>query len=237
MSAERCWGVIPAAGIGARMGSQLPKQYLEISGTTLLEYSLGVLLACDWIEQVAVALHPEDQIAPGMACFSDRRVITVVGGAERKDSVLAGLDALLPAADENDWVLVHDAARPCLLSEDVLRLRDAVLATGEGGILAEAIVDTVKLADDRGRVEATLDRKRLWRAQTPQMFRLGELRAALQAAHGAGEEVTDEASAIELAGLPVQLVAGAATNLKVTVPEDLELARWYLDRQLNGGGR
>ncbi len=142
----------------------------------------------------------------------------------------------LEAHSDGD-VLVHDAARPCLLSEDVLRLRDAVLARGEGGILAEAIVDTVKLADDHGRVEATLDRKRLWRAQTPQMFRLGELRAALQAAHGAGEEVTDEASAIELAGLPVQLVAGAATNLKVTVPEDLELARWYLDRQLNGGGR
>ena len=178
VSAERCWGVIPAAGIGARMGAQQPKQYLEIAGTTLLEYSLGVMLACDWIEQVVVALHPEDQIAPTMACFKDRRVRTVVGGAERMDSVLAGLAAIAEQGASEDWVLVHDAARPCLVSAEVLRLRDSVLTSGQGGILAEPVLDTVKQAGPDGLVEETLDRSRLWRAQTPQMFRLGELSVA-----------------------------------------------------------
>ena len=186
---------------------------------------------------MVVALHPEDQIAPGMACFNDRRVRTVIGGAQRMDSVLAGLAAISEEGDRDDWVLVHDAARPCLVSSEVLRLRDAVLSKGIGGILAEPMMDTVKQVDAEGLVEQTLDRSRLWRAQTPQMFRLGDLSDALLRAHNENLEVTDEASAIEMAGLPVQLVAGSSANLKVTVPDDLDLARWHLDRQFNGGDR
>ena len=159
---------------------------------------------------------------------------TTTGGAERSDSVLAALVALGPLAQDRDWVLVHDAARPCLPRAEREALIDAAIAYGVGAILAEPVVDTVKLSDARGRVLKTLDRDSLWRAQTPQMFPLGELRAALKAARDEGLAVTDEASAMELAGLPVQLVKGSSRNLKVTVPADLDLAAWYLSRD---GGR
>src|SRR5690606_1925536 len=132
--------------------------------------------------------------------FADPRVSTVTGAAERSGSVLAGLDALAGEAAPQDWVLVHDAARPCVQAADIDRLMDAVMASGVGGLLAEPVVDTVKLADAQGRVEATLDRSRLWRAQTPQMFRLHELRAALHTAAADGVAVTDEAGAMERAG-------------------------------------
>jgi 2-C-methyl-D-erythritol 4-phosphate cytidylyltransferase len=142
--------------------------------------------------------------------------------------VLAGLQALAAQAAASDWVLVHDAARPCLQPADSARLIARVTGSGTGGILAEPIVDTVKQAAEDGLVERTLDRATLWRAQTPQMFRLGELRRALAHAAQQGLPVTDEASAMEMAGYPVQLVAGASSNLKVTVPQDLQLAAWYL---------
>jgi 2-C-methyl-D-erythritol 4-phosphate cytidylyltransferase len=159
----------------------------------------------------------------------------VAGGAERCDSVLAGLDALTGQTPERGWVLVHDAARPCVLTADIARLIGEVSAREVGGILAEPIVDTVKQAGEDGLVSRTLDRSRLWRAQTPQMFRLGLLREALLQAAREGLALTDEASAMEAAGHPVQLVAGSSSNLKVTVPEDLALARFYL-QQTTGGG-
>jgi 2-C-methyl-D-erythritol 4-phosphate cytidylyltransferase len=220
--------VIPAAGLGSRMGGGPPKQYLALAGATVLEHSLGALLAQRRLAGVAVALHPQDRQAAQLTCFADSRVITVVGGAERSDSVAAALEALSQAADPGDWVLVHDAARPCVEQRDIERLLDRVIADGIGGILAEPLVDTVKRADAGGRVLETLDRSCLWRAQTPQMFRLGELRDALRKAAAEGARVTDEASAMERAGLPVQLVAGSRRNLKITVPADLSLAAWYM---------
>ena len=226
----RCWAVLPAAGIGARMGESLPKQYLEIAGATLLEHSLRALLASDAIAGVTVALHPQDARAAGIGLLHDPRVMTTIGGAQRRDSVLAGLSALSELAGPEDWVLVHDAARPCLSLADLEKLMARVLASGEGAILAEAIVDTVKLDDGQGRIERTLERSALWRAQTPQMFRLGALRQALEEATRLGLEITDEASAMELAGETVQLVAGSSRNLKVTIPADLELAAWYLQQ-------
>ncbi|MEM1112626.1 MAG: 2-C-methyl-D-erythritol 4-phosphate cytidylyltransferase [Pseudomonadota bacterium] len=236
MSSERCWGIIPAAGIGARVGGERPKQYQQIAGATLLEYSLGVLLACDWIEQVVVALHPHDRYAGDLACFKKERVATVTGGAERMDSVMAGLAALALRAAENDWVLVHDAARPCLRVEDVQHLCEFVRSSGTGAILAEPVVDTVKRVGPNHRVLETVDRSALWRAQTPQMFRLGELHDALKLAKEQAFTVTDEASAMENAGRSVHLVPGSASNIKVTVAEDLALARWYLEHQLRGAG-
>ena len=227
----RCFAVLPAAGIGTRMGAEIPKQYLEIEGRSLLEYSLAALLACDAVTAVALVLHPQDAHASALPLLRDPRVLSAVGGAERSDSVLAGLNALSAEAEDDDWVLVHDAARPCLQPQDVQRLVDVVTGNGEGGILARRVVDTVKQATADGLVQATLDRSRLWRAQTPQMFRLGELREALTAAQGEDLPVTDEASAMELAGHPVQLVEGPASNLKVTLPEDLALAAWYLTHQ------
>ncbi len=226
-----CHAVVPAAGVGARMAADTPKQYLALAGRTLLEHSLAVLLGNPAIATIAVALHPADERAASLALLQDPRVRLTSGGAERADSVLAALDCLADHAADSDWVLVHDAARPCLPAADLQRLLTAVCDSGVGGILAEPMVDTVKQADADGRVQATLDRSQLWRAQTPQMFRLGELREALASALAAGTTVTDEASAMELAGHPVQLVRGSAANLKITVPEDLALAAWYLERQ------
>jgi 2-C-methyl-D-erythritol 4-phosphate cytidylyltransferase len=223
-----CWAILPAAGIGSRMGGDLPKQYIEVAGATIFEHSLSALLACPRLSSVVVALHPHDSRAAALPVFDDMRVQSVVGGAQRSDSVLAGLEALAPQAAADDWVLVHDAARPCLQLEDILRLIATVTDRGMGGILAEPVVDTVKQAGEDGLVAATLDRKTLWRAQTPQMFRLGELHEALQRAARLGLAVTDEASAMEMAGYPVQLVRGSSRNLKVTVPADLQLAAWYL---------
>lgn len=230
----RCWAVLPAAGIGSRMGSELPKQYLEVAGATIFEHSLRSLLACEQITAVIVALHPDDTRAADLSILDDERVQTVIGGAQRSDSVLAGLQALASQAAVTDWVLVHDAARPCLQVADCARLIARVIGTGTGGILAEPIVDTVKQVGEDGLVARTLDRKTLWRAQTPQMFRLGELCNALDCAAQQGQAVTDEASAMEMAGYPVQLVAASAGNQKVTVASDLQLAHWYL--QQRGGG-
>ena len=229
---ERCWGVIPAAGISRRMASTLPKQYLPLQGLTVLEHSLKALLECQSIEAVMVALHPDDDRPATMECFAQSRVMQVIGGETRSDSVRAALRALAGVAELGDWVLVHDAARPCVAATEIVNLHGRVSTSGVGGILAEPIVDTVKQATEEARVLRTLDRTVLWRAQTPQMFRLGELQNALEDALVAGAVVTDEASAMELAGHPVQLVAGSSRNLKITLPEDLQLAAFYLESGL-----
>jgi 2-C-methyl-D-erythritol 4-phosphate cytidylyltransferase len=236
MSQEKacCWAVLPAAGTGSRVGGELPKQYIEVAGVTLLEHSLRALLECEQITGVVVALHPQDSRAGTLSILDDPRVQTVTGAEQRSGSVLAGLDALLSRAAPQDWVLVHDAARPCIQREDIVRLIATVMASGTGGILAEAILDTVKQASEDALVVRTLDRATLWRAQTPQMFRLDELRSALNRAGERDLVVTDEASAMEMAGYPVQLIAASAGNLKVTVPSDLPLAAWYLQARARG---
>jgi len=223
-----CWAVLPAAGTGSRLGGELPKQYIEVAGVTLLEHSLRAMLGCEQLTGIVVALHPQDSRAAKMSIFDDPRVQTVTGAEQRSGSVLAGLDALVPRATPRDWVLVHDAARPCIQREYIVRLIATVMASGTGGILAEAILDTVKQASDDALVVRTLDRATLWRAQTPQMFRFDELHRALNQAQERGLVVTDEASAMEMAGYPVQLIAASAGNIKVTVPSDLPLAEWYL---------
>lgn len=234
---DACHAVIPAAGIGSRMGSETPKQYLALAGRCLLEHSLHALLGNPAIASVVVALHPDDTHAATLELLRDPRVHTTTGGHQRADSVLAGLNWLADRVATTDWALVHDAARPCLPAEDLQRLITTVRASGVGGLLAEPVVDTVKQAAPDGRVERTLDRDRLWRAQTPQMFRLGEIQVALQQALAAGQLMTDEAAAMEYAGHPVQLVRGSPANLKVTVAEDLALAAWYLARRADEGGR
>jgi 2-C-methyl-D-erythritol 4-phosphate cytidylyltransferase len=226
--------VVPAAGTGSRVGGATPKQYLEAAGATLIEHSLNALLACEQIAGVVVALHAKDRRAATLPVFGDPRVRSVTGAAQRSGSVLAGLEALGDTAAPADWVLVHDAARPCLRLADLQQLIATVMSGDAGGILAEPIRDTVKQARGDGTVERTLDRSALWRAQTPQMFRLEELRGALRAADEQGREVTDEASAMEMAGLPVRLIAGSPRNVKVTVPADLPLVAWYLEQRALG---
>ncbi len=230
----QCWAVLPAAGIGSRMGGDVPKQYLQVAGATLLEHSLRALLACEQLAGVVVALHATDSRAAALPIFQDPRVQTVTGAPQRSGSVLAGLRHLQLRAAPQDWVLVHDAARPCLQSHDIERLIASVTASGTGGILAEPIVDTVKQASQDALVVRTLDRATLWRAQTPQMFRLTELQRALAQVQERGVDVTDEASAMEMAGYPVQLIAASAGNLKVTVAADVPLAAWYLQARAGG---
>lgn len=222
------WGVVPAAGSGQRMASELPKQYLEIAGRPLLDHALQALLGCADVRGVMVALAPDDPHTGKVPSLRDSRVATVAGGAERADSVLAALRALSAMAAPDDWVLVHDAARPCLAGEDLMALIAAVVGRGCGGLLAQPVNDTVKRVDGDLRVMDTVDRRTLWRAQTPQMFRLADLSDALERMQGRGELVTDESSAMEQAGYEVQVIPGSARNLKVTVPEDLMIAEYYL---------
>lgn len=227
---NRCWGVIPAAGVGVRMATNMPKQYLPLHGSTVLEHSLAALLGSAGIESVVVAVHPDDGRPADMACLRNPRVKLTYGGATRCDSVLAALSALAEIASPEDWVLVHDAARPCVSPMHIEALMKTVMANSVGGVLAQSVVDTVKRAGKNGQVLETLDRDALWLAQTPQMFRLGLLKSAIEDAMAAGLAITDEASAMEYAGHPVILQAGSSSNLKITVPEDLLLAEYYLRR-------
>jgi len=213
------------------MNSAVPKQYLEVAGATVLEHSLRALLNCEFIEAVVVALDPKDKRAAALSCLTDSRVVLVNGGEQRSDSVLAGLQGLNGLASQGDWVLVHDAARPCVSCEDVAALAQRVISTGLGGILAEPLVDTIKRSDINGLIIETLERDKLWRAQTPQMFRVELLRNALQSAQLKGIAITDEASAMELAGEAVQIISSSRSNLKITVPQDLQLAAFYLAQQ------
>lgn len=228
-SAEsRYWGVVPAAGSGARMGADCPKQYLELNGSPILQHTLDALLAMPQLRAVVVALAEDDSRWAALPAAREGRIQTTLGGAERADSVLACLLALEGQADAADWVLVHDAARPCVSQAELASLIEALKNDPVGGLLALPVAETVKRADGGQRVADTVDRTDLWLAQTPQMFRYGMLRAALEAAAEQGLSVTDEASALEQAGHAPRLVAGAASNIKVTRPADLPMAERFL---------
>jgi len=220
--AARCVGLIPAAGQGARLGGETPKQYLELAGRPMLAHATAALLAHPAVDLAFVVLAPDDErwATQDWDEFGDRLAPLWCGGATRRDSVLNGLIAMANVVDPEDWVLVHDAARPCLAREDLARLIDAVREDDVGGILAIPVADTLKRADGAERIAATEPRDGLWLAQTPQMFRHGTL---LRAIGGAGH-VTDEASAVEAIGLRPRLVAGSARNLKVTFPGDAAIA-------------
>lgn len=217
------WVVIPAAGVGARMNADRPKQYLPLGGRTLIEHTLDCFLDHPGLRGLVVSLSATDGYWPTLACAADTRIQRAAGGAERADSVLAGLERLstLGAAPE-DWVLVHDAARPNLASTDLSRLLASLADDPVGGLLAVPVRDTLKQVGPDGRVTATPDRSLFWQAYTPQMFRLGMLRDALKRGLAAGIAITDEASAIEWAGHAPRLIEGRADNIKVTRPEDLD---------------
>ncbi|RRQ20037.1 2-C-methyl-D-erythritol 4-phosphate cytidylyltransferase [Thiohalobacter thiocyanaticus] len=225
------WAVVPAAGIGRRMGAEVPKQYLPLGRQSVLEYTLDALYGEPRIQAVCVVHGADDPYWSSLQYTAPRPLIEAPGGAERSDSVLNGILNLLTQADPDDWVLVHDAARPCLRREDLAKLIDTLSDDDVGGLLAVPTRDTMKEVDEQGRVVATLDRSVIWHALTPQMFRLRALHDALAKARDAGRAVTDEASAIEAAGLRPKLVEGHADNLKITRPEDLALAGFYLQQQ------
>ncbi|MBE7373707.1 2-C-methyl-D-erythritol 4-phosphate cytidylyltransferase [Pseudomonas lopnurensis] len=216
------WVVIPAAGIGSRMLADRPKQYLQLAGRCILEHTLDCFLGHPRLLGLVVCLAPGDPYWQDLPCAHDLRIERAAGGSERCDSVLNGLQRLRAlGAGDGDWVLVHDAARPNLARDDLDTLLAELAGDAVGGLLAVPARDTLKRAGPDGRVVETVDRSVIWQAYTPQMFHLGGLQRSLGAALAAGATITDEASAIEWAGLSPRLVQGRADNLKVTRPEDL----------------
>ena len=224
-----CWAVVPAAGVGKRMQADRPKQYLPLAGKTVIEHTLQRLLDSAAFQAVAVAISVEDPYWPELPIAAHPAVLTAPGGKERADSVLSALQTLQGRAADQDWVLVHDAARPCLTSADIHLLIDSLQNHPVGGILALASHDTLKHVDG-DTITASVDRSHIWRALTPQMFRYGMLRHALQQTAG-NPAVTDEASALELLGHQPKIVAGRPDNIKITRPEDLALAQFYMEQQ------
>ncbi|MEY3807033.1 MAG: 2-C-methyl-D-erythritol 4-phosphate cytidylyltransferase [Pseudomonadota bacterium] len=223
------WAIVPAAGVGKRMQADRPKQYLELAGTTVIEHTLLRLLQADIFSAIAVAVSKEDPYWPELPLSKHQTIITAPGGKERADSVLSGLKAIREQASDDDWVLVHDAARPCITTADIHYLINTLVNDEVGGILALASADTLKQVQGNS-ITGTLDRSHIWRALTPQMFRYGMLKAALEQTQG-NPAITDDASALELTGLQPKIVEGRPDNIKITRPEDLALAKFYIDQQ------
>lgn len=225
------YAVIPAAGTGSRFGGELPKQYLPLNGVPLIRHTLQALLSDVRIMQIAVVLSPDDTYWHD-ACLppdaAGRVCVVRMGGVSRADSVINCINWLQTKlnVEPEDWVLVHDAARPCLDPSQLTGLIDALADDPVGGLLAIPVADTLKRSDAGARVIGTVDRRELWQAQTPQMFRIGSLQTALSRSDLTA--ITDEASAIEALGMQPRLVPGSLRNLKVTYPEDLRLAAMIL---------
>lgn len=221
--------MIPAAGGGTRMGADRPKQYLPLAGKTVIRHVLERFGRHPAISGVVVALADRDEYWESQSRPRGKPLLTVTGGAERCYSVLNALRLLAGHARPEDWVLVHDAARPCLRGRDLDRLIRMLAEHPVGGLLGVPVADTLKRVEDgNGLVSATLDRTGVWRALTPQMFRLGVLTAAIEAAIDAGMRVTDEASAMERAGHRPRMIEGSADNIKITTPGDLAFAESLL---------
>lgn len=230
MRERKIVAVIPASGVGSRMQAEVPKQYLTLQGKTILEHTLEPFLAHPDVEKIVVAVSQADRFYQNIAKLKQDKIEIVFGGATRADSVFNALEIL----DENAWVLVHDAARPCLKRSDldkILQISDDALNKQGGAILAIPAVDTMKRSTQDQTIEKTEDRSTLWRALTPQFFQVGKLKQALVSAFEKQQEVTDEASAMELSGYSPLLIEGRSDNLKVTRPEDLVLAEFYLQRE------
>ena len=226
---QKIWAVVPAAGVGKRMNADRPKQYLELAGKTVIEHTLSRLLQAEVFAAVAVAISEEDPYWSELSIASHEKIITAAGGKERADSVLSGLHAIRTQATDDDWVLVHDAARPCITCADIHHLIESLINDEVGGILALPCADTLKNVQGKN-ILGTVDRSVIWRALTPQMFRYGTLKTALEYAVG-NPVITDEASALELQGLQPKIVEGRPDNIKITRPEDLALAQFFMAQQ------
>lgn len=228
---QNIWVIIPAAGVGRRMASDIPKQYLTLNGKTVIEHSLSLFDAHESVSEIVLAISKNDEYWPSLNVNLSKPLHIVNGGKERCDSVLNGLIFLEGIANENDWVLVHDAARPCLRVDDLTLLLSELQQHDIGGILAVPVRDTMKRSDSNNIIKETVERENLWHALTPQMFRFKILKDSIESALNKNKSVTDEASAVELAGFQPVLIQGHADNLKITRPEDLTLAAYYLKKQ------
>ena len=227
---QKIWGIIPAAGVGRRMGTDTPKQYLTLNNKTIIEHTMEVFNKHESVSEIVVVISKEDEYWPSLNIKLSKPLHIANGGNERCDSVLSALMFIENKAADDDWVLVHDAARPCLRSDDLTLLLNTLDEHEVGGILALPVKDTMKRSDQNNVIKKTVDRENLWHALTPQMFRFSMLKNALESALNKNEVITDEASAIELAGYQPALVEGHGDNIKITRPEDLELALFFLEQ-------
>tara|TARA_R110002012_G_scaffold74949_3_gene189729 strand:- start:3370 stop:4098 length:729 start_codon:yes stop_codon:yes gene_type:complete len=221
--------VLPAAGVGKRMQSSCPKQYLAIENKTILEHTVARLLSHEAIAHVVIALGENDEYFQSTSLVNNKNITCVVGGKERVDSVLAGLRSL--NSNNQPWVLVHDAARPCVKHQDITQLISYCIAHDHGAILASPVRDTMKQANSEQLVAMTLERSHMWHALTPQMYKTAELTAAITSALTNDIEITDESSAMEALGYASGLVKGSSDNIKITQPEDIALAKFILNQQ------
>lgn len=229
MNVDNYYLVIPASGIGTRMKSEIPKQYLKLGNDlTIIDQCLKTLLEVDEIKGFVVSLSEKDTLFKSSIYFNHSKMLaTAKGGKERFNSVLNALNSLSSVAKPNDWVLVHDSVRPCVKKTDIEVLINEVSNHQTGGILVTSVVDTIKQVSNDGEV-STIDRKKLYKAQTPQMFRFGILKDALDNALKLGNHITDESEAIENLGYSIKIVIGSSSNIKITQIDDLELANHYL---------
>ena len=225
------WAILPAAGIGRRMASTTPKQYLDLNGVPVIAHSLQKLASIAAISKIVVVLHPSDSRFASLSLQQSGKIVTTLGGDERFQSVLNGLECLAAVAAEDDWVLVHDAVRPCVRSADINSLIQQLAQHPVGGLLGVPVDDTLKLVNARAEIEQTIDRSQYWQAQTPQMFRYGLLVKALRELSAQSLQVTDEAGAIERLGLRPQMVVGHKDNIKITHSADLAMAASILQAQ------
>ena len=228
------WVVVPAAGVGSRMGASFPKQYLSLLGKTVLEHTLERLQSIPVVNNIHLGLAADDHFWPTLGCAKDENIIRVAGGRERADSVLNGLNALPAQAKDTDWVLVHDAARPCIRVQEIVKLIETVGDHPVGGILGVPVSDTLKQVSG-AVIDKTIDRNPLWQAQTPQLFRMELLRDCLLRALTEGKIITDEASAVEAYGYHPLMVQGRSDNIKITRQEDLAIAAMLMQQQNNIG--
>lgn len=228
---RKLWLILPAGGAGRRCGGDCPKQYLEIRGKTVLEHTLERICRCREISGIVLGISPEDRYWPAIRYRNDRLIQVTDAGPQRRDTVLAALDYLFAAASPEDWVMVHDAARPCITPGDVRKLMTAMGNCRDGAVLAKPVADTLKQVDENGRILMTPDRSRYWRAMTPQLFSLGLLHQAMTRAAARGQVVTDESAAMELAGFRPAIVVGRSDNIKITWPGDLAMAEFLLTQQ------
>ena len=224
-----CVAIVPAGGSGARYGATVPKQYSVIAGRTVIDHSIRALQSCAAIEHIFVNVQHDDVRADEVAAALLGVTFLRCAGTTRAETVQRALSAISKQVRRDAWVLVHDAARPCVLATDVALLVELVGAHAVGGLLATPVADTLKRGTSNNEIAETISRENMWRAQTPQMFRYETLVHALNAS----PDVTDDAQAIEALGMTPLLVSGSARNIKITLPEDAELAEFYLTR----GGR
>jgi len=231
MNKDNYFLIIPASGVGTRMGSSTPKQYLRLeNGLTIIDQCLKTLLEIKLISGFVVALSSTDSFFQSSHFYNHSKILAIAeGGKERFNSVLSALNSLNNRAQPNDWVLVHDSVRPCIKKSDIEKLIREVSNDSIGGILATSAIDTVKEKNASGSIK-TIDRKKLYMAQTPQMFRFGILKEAIESAIRMGGRITDESEAIEKLGHSVKIIGGSSSNIKITAKDDIDLANYFLKK-------